>query len=185
MNRISIAISFFMVLVSCKSHFIRTKISKPANADVIGITVQLGEMEDTTIVSNELNEFLIDCKYVPLNGLFKKEIYQKKNYDLLFNMDSTFIASQPGLNNLTQLLVCKLELIEKKDESSSKNNVWITFLGRWIQLKPVKKLHDFYYLEKVNYTGTAEDAKMLLSFIVAQMHVKFCFDVQKYILKKN
>jgi hypothetical protein len=169
------------MLVSCKTHFIQSKIKASTQANVIGVTVALNEAEDTTAVAAELYEYLRDCKYEVLPGLFKKQVYLKDNYNRLYNADSAFIFQQPGLVILPQMLICKLEFIQKKDELSSKTNLWITFTGRWIKLHPLKKLHDFYYVEKIAYTGTPQDYTMLVSFLTAQMHLRFCQDVQKYI----
>jgi hypothetical protein len=172
---------FSGMLISCKTHFIQTKIKAPLQPQVVGVAVQLNEAADTTTISKELHEYLQDCKFEPLAELFKKQIYIKENYTRLWNADSAFIFQQPGLKYLPQMLICKLEFIQKTDEITAKTNVWISFTGRWIRLQPLKKIHDFYYVEKIGYSGTPQDYSMLVSFLAAQMHLRFCQDVQKYV----
>lgn len=177
--------SLGFVFISCKTQFQKPKTNSLPDDKLIGVFVQFNEMEDTSSISRELKEFLSDCKYQPLTGKFKKNFYENENYNRLFNLDSVSIQGQRGLKGLKQLLICKVEIIEKKDEVSAKNNIWITFLGRWIQLNPINKLHDFYYVEKIDNTGNSKDREVLISFLIAQMHVKFCYDIEKYIAKKN
>jgi hypothetical protein len=173
------------IFISCKTQFQNTKGNASLDDKMIGVFVQFSESEDTSSISRELKEFLTDCKYQPISGKFKKNFYENENYNRLFHLDSVTILGQKGLKGLKQLLVCKVEVIEKKDEVSAKNNVWITFLGRWVEVTPLRKLHDFYYTEKVSNTGTVADREQLISFLVAQLHVKLCYDIEKYIVKKN
>lgn len=181
MKKVGFVCILVLTVTSCQKHFMKMKLNKPLEKNVVGVLVQLVENEDTSNVSREMREYMNECDLIPLTGIFKKEIYQKENFDLLFSMDSSFIAGQPGLYNLKHLLVCRIEFVMKTDDQSKKDNAWITFFGRWMMLKPLKKVHDFYYLEKVAYTGSPNDKDMLVSFLVAQMHIKFCMDIKKYI----
>ena len=178
-------LSLGFIFISCITQLQKPQVNSLPDDKLIGVFVQFNEMEDTSSVSRELKEFLSDCKYQPITGKFKKNFYENENYNRLFNLDSVSIQGQRGFKGLKQLLICKVEIIEKKDEVSAKNNVWITFLGRWAEVNPIRKLHDFYYVEKIGNTGTPDDKKQLISFLVAQLHVKLCYDIEKYIVKKN
>lgn len=159
----------------------KMKIKKPLELNVVGIAVQLVEQPDSTSVSDELAEYIKDCGFQPLQNIFKDDIYTKENFEYLFSMDSIFVSQQPGMSNMKHLLVCKLEFVLKTDDQTKKDKAWITFLGRWMMLKPLKKVHDFYYLESISYTGEPEDKVQLISFLLAQMHLKFCMDIKKYV----
>jgi hypothetical protein len=172
----------WILLFSCRtSHLIETKISRTIDSTTLGVLVQYNESEDTSSIAATLKESLAGCKVPVLEGFFKKEIYQKENFNLLFDMNKEFISAQPGLKNLQQLLVVKIVLVKKVDDGTNKNVVGMVFLGRWMSLSPVQELHDFYYVEKMNSTGSDQDWTMLTSFLASQLHVKLCYDIEKYI----
>ncbi len=163
----------------------KTRISPSIDSTSIGLVVQLNNAEDTSEMTHTIMESLNDCNMKPVTGLFKNEVFQKENFDLLFAMDSTFISSQRTLQNLSQILVVKLEYKDKKDDVTGKKTFGITFLARWISFSPMKKIHDFYYAEKMEPTGTGQDRAMVNSFLAGQIHVKFCFEIKNYVFKKN
>ena len=174
------------VLFSCKSrHLIKTKINPDVDSNTIGLIVQCGEQEDTSAIIRTTREALNDCHVPVLEDFFSKDIYLKENFERLFGMDSSFIAAQPTLNNLKQLLAVKVVYVDKPVESAGKRSGGIVFLARWISLSPLLEQHDFYYVEKVNITDGATNWPLLISYMVGQVHAKLCYDIHQYILKNK
>lgn len=185
-NTLYILLSFVVLLSSsCTKHFIQTKIPKNPDKKVVGLVVQFGGVEeDTSIISRSLFEGLSDCKLIVVKGFFKDGIFEKENFDRLFNLDSTFIKAQPTLINLPQMMVVRINY--KIKESEGKKSFGIELLARWISMAPLKMMHEFYYVEIMNNAAASTQNKTdIKGFLAQQIHVKLCYEIRKYITHVN
>lgn len=173
------------IMFSCKPHhLVNIKIPKAPDAKSIGLVVKLGTEKDTSRISASVKEALGDCDLKVMEGLFKNEIYASENFDLLYGADSSFIYTQPGLINLPQLLVVKVDY--KVKNSEGKKTFGIEFFGKWISFNPIRVWREFYFAEIINgAAGTENDKKEIREYLAGQIHVKLCYEIHKYIGKFN
>lgn len=161
-----------------------TKIPKNTDAKVVGILVQFGGNKDTSVIYSALVEGLRDCDFFVKEELFKEQIFQSENFDPLFAADSNLILKQPTLVNLSQILVVRANYRVK--EEGGKKSFGIELLARWISLSPITILHEFYYVEIMNdAVATMQNKADIKGFLAAQIHVKLCYEIRKYITKVN
>lgn len=182
------AIGFIMLLgsFSCKTNnYLKRPISSSTNNQMVGLVVQFNQHADTSEVYHSLGEALNQCGWSITTDFFESQVYADEIFVKLYNSDTTFMKDQKSLNKIPQLLVAKLQFINKQDSQTGKSSVGLTCNARWISTSNWKVLHEFYYAEKINSPDNTIGLAQLQSFLGTQIYIKLCLDIQKFILKKN